>query len=84
MQKLRYGLLRTVISKDKRIADRICIPIYSNDLKKLNESYDFYTKHNGESNYPMFNEVAIFDYEKCVYVKNNFKERTWFVNNVRR
>lgn len=80
----RYGLLRTVISKDKRVTDRIYIPIYSDDLKKLNESYDFYIKHNYELNYPVFNEVAIFDYEKCAYVKNNFNDRTWFVNNIRR
>lgn len=84
MQKLRYGLLRTVISRDKRIADRIYIPIYSNDLNKLEDSYNYFIKQNDATNSPVFNEVAIFDYEKCIYVKNNFKERTEFVNNVRR
>ena len=82
--KERYGLLRTVIAKDKRIADKIFIPIYSNDLNKLEDSYNYFIKKNDIFNIPVFNEVAIFDYEKCIYVKNNFKDREFFVNNVRR
>ena len=81
----RFGLLRTVISKDKRISDKIFIPIYSNDLNKLENSYNYFIKKNNNIwNNPVFNEVAIFDYEKIVYVKNNFKDRDFFVNNIRR
>ena len=81
--KARYGFLRTVIAKDKRIADKIYIPIYSNDLNILEDSYNYFIKKNDLTN-AVFNEVAIFDYKNCVYVKNNFKDREFFVNNVRR
>lgn len=79
----RYGLLRTIISKDKKIKDKIYIPIYSNDLNKLEESYNYFIKKN-KTMVPNFNEVAIFDYETCSYIKNNFKDREYFVNNIRR
>lgn len=79
----RYGLLRTVISKDKKIKDKIYIPIYSNDLNKLEESYNYFINKN-KTIVPQFNEVAIFDYKTCSYIKNNFKDREYFVNNFRR
>ena len=81
----RYGLLRTVIAKDKRISDKIFITIYSNDLNELEEKYNYFIKKNNNiSNNPVFNVVAIFDYEKIVYIKNNFKDRDFFLDNVRR
>ena len=83
--KKRYGLLRTVISKDKRIKDRIYIPVMSDDLEKLKSNYEYFNKQNTTIyNVPAFQEVAIFDYEKCIYVLNNFKEREFFVNHIRK
>lgn len=67
----RYGFLRTIIFEDKSRRDVVYRPIYSDNLAELESFKDQCIKEHFNNAY-IFNEVAIFDYEKCSYVSNNF------------
>lgn len=82
MSDKRYGFLRTVIFEDKKRKETIFKPIFSDNLAELEGFYDQCIKeHFDKKRY--FNEVAIFDYEKCSYVSNNFSTANYYRRYIR-
>lgn len=82
MNNKRYGFLRTVIFKDKGRKDLIYRPLLSDDLTEVEKYYDKCIKEHLES-VNHFNEVAIFNYQMCSYVSNNFSEADTYRRNIR-
>ncbi len=82
MNNKRYGFLRTIIFKDKERKDLVYRPIYSDNLTELENFKDqCINEHFNDAH--LFNEVAIFDYEKCSYVSNNFSAANYYRRNIR-
>lgn len=63
----RYGFLHTEIEGQNI---RVYKPVTTNDLYKAHKMYEYFENKNYSEG--MKHEIAIFDYQKFVYIKHNF------------
>ena len=70
----RYGFLHTEYIDGEK--DRVYKPIMVDSLEKAKDMYNYFDNRNKQNIIDGFkanHEIAIFDYEKMIYVNNNFR-----------